>query len=265
MDNEISFSSFFTSDNTYSKSQVHILNEEEILNCRASSNLFHYQKDASSYEDFIVRSMKKLKHIEYIFELDIYKEKLHNLNKKHEYFSSVNQPIVVFDLDETLIHTETICDKTKYDFIIENFGIAGWVRPGIYDLIQLFKSLGYCIVLYSAGNAMYVELIISIINLKNVIDFILVREDCICLDIKGENIFIKDIRIFNNEECILIDNSFMSFGKNLANAVLVTSYYGDKSDCELFDIYKFIKENANVSLKQLFNDYFQFDQIFKII
>ncbi len=103
------------------------------------------------------------------------------------------------------------------------------------------------------------------LELNRYFDKLLTREDCICIMIDNTEVYIKDITIFNSTECVLFDNSMMSFGKNLESCVLVNSFNGERDDTEFIELISFIKENEQIALQKLFNDFFSFFQIYNLL
>ena len=71
---------------------------------------------------------------------------------------------------------------------------------------------------------------------KNMIKFRLYRNNCININ---NRIFVKDLRIIKGvdlKDILLIDNSMYSFSAQLANGILINSFYNDKNDIELFNV-----------------------------
>ncbi len=64
------------------------------------------------------------------------------------------------------------------------------------------------------------------------------RENCI--NINGQ-IYIKDLSIINNLNTnAIVDNSLYSFMFHLSNGILINSFYGDKSDIELYSVLNYL-------------------------
>ena len=68
------------------------------------------------------------------------------------------------------------------------------------------------------------------------IKFRLYRNNCINVN---DRIYVKDLRIIKGvdlKDIILIDNSMYSFSSQLANGILINSFYNDKNDIELYNV-----------------------------
>lgn len=111
----------------------------------------------------------------------------------------------------------------------------------------------------------YANAVFYILELNKYFDEILTRESCICLNIGNTNIYIKDITIFNSSDCVLFDNSIMTFGLNLDKSVLVSSFNGESDDTEFQEILLYIKANEDIPLQKLFNDFFCFMEIYHLL
>ena len=73
------------------------------------------------------------------------------------------------------------------------------------------------------------------------------REDCINI---MNTLFIKDLRMFENcrlEDVIIVDNSLYSFANQLSNGCLISSFYNDREDRELFTLFNYLKNNVSKS------------------
>lgn len=75
---------------------------------------------------------------------------------------------------------------------------------------------------------------------KSKIDFRLYRDSCVY---KGGH-YIKDLRIIKNRDLrkiVVVDNSIVSFMRNLNNGVHVSSYFGQDNDRALLGLISFLK------------------------
>ncbi len=155
---------------------------------------------------------------------------------------------LVIDLDETLIHSDFDNElKENYQKILqfthegETIMFSLFVRPGLQDFLNYIKER-FEVVIFTASRKEYADCILNYLDPENnIISHRLYREDCISIKNK---IFIKDLRIFRNRtlnKLILIDNSFYSFSNQPSNGILITSYYDNPRDKELYNLKKYLQ------------------------
>jgi Dullard-like phosphatase family protein len=178
---------------------------------------------------------------------DIINEKNSN-NHNIEMNNNNEKKILVLDLDETLIHSD-FEGKFKllnnYDGIINfnddnniNYSVGIYLRPGLFDFLKIAKEK-FDLYIYTASTINYCNSIINLIDPeRNIFKEILFRNDCLNIN---NQIFIKDISIFQNmENVIIVDNSLYSFMNQISNGILINSFYGDKSDMELLNVLNYL-------------------------
>ena len=136
----------------------------------------------------------------------------------------------MLDLDETLIHSEEQKPKA-YDFEItidkeEKYYVRK--RPFLQQFLE-FLSKYFKIVVYTAANKQYADLILNVIDPLGLISQRLYRGDC---KKKSANIYEKDLSKISKDlsKIFLIDNSPSVFGQFRQNGLLIPSYYDDKKD-----------------------------------
>jgi len=250
-----------------------------------------------AYENYVINNLKVIKKLSNLFTNDIYlknldkiKDKIQlkldkinsNLSKnsknsenynKYDIYQTFNEnkDIIVFDLDETLIHSRIMKlnytnKDIKYDFLIEEFDLEIFVRPGIYELLQ-YASENFNCVLMTAGEEDYCNELVDRLKIQKYFSLIVSREYCM----KVDQLYIKDIDIFKNlyksfkkhntnkwayedaealRECIIIDNNIYSFAMNLSQGVLVSSFFEDKKDTDLYDLIDYLKELKEVKINE---------------
>ena len=177
---------------------------------------------------------------------------------------------LIIDLDETLVHTDFNCNYEVFDKILE-FSFEGEVfqiplilRPGVRQFLHQAKQL-FNIIIFTAGKREYADCILNYIDPENkIFNYRFYRD--YCLSIKNK-VFIKDLRIFENlkmNELLIIDNSLYSFANQLSNGILISSFYNDKNDCELLNLYHYLLKlhSANVEDIRIPNEsVFNFEKI----
>lgn len=162
---------------------------------------------------------------------------------------------VILDLDETLIHTlqvetaektynklEVINLKCFFPALQKDMPFQIIKRPSM-DLFIEMLSLKFEIIVFTAGEKYYADAILDAIDPFRKINFRLYRENCIQRGIY----FIKDLRILNRDlaNCIIIDNSVVSFMGQLDNGIPITSFVGDKDDSHVYSVCNLLNELHN--------------------
>ena len=185
--------------------------------------------------------------------------------------------LLLIDLDETLIHSdfnlEYLNDKSiKYDAIIrfketqeefeENFEdyddlkrkklklslfseerefkVGIFIRKGAKEFLTEVSRY-FEVGIFTASVKEYADAVIDFLDPnKNLIKFRLYRNNCINVN---DRIFVKDLRIIKGvdlKDAILLDNSIYSFSAQLNNGILVNSFFNDKNDIELFNVFGYL-------------------------
>jgi len=185
--------------------------------------------------------------------------------------------ILLLDLDETLIHSdfslEYINDKNiKYDKVIKfkerenefeenyedyydmrrkkirqslfneekEYKVGIFVRNGAKTFLTEVSKY-FEVGIFTASVKEYADAIIDYLDPnKNLIKFRLYRNNCININ---DKFFIKDLRIIQGvdiKDIILLDNSIYSFTTQLNNGILVNSFFNDKNDIELSNVYEYL-------------------------
>ena len=95
--------------------------------------------------------------------------------------------------------------------------------------------------IFTASVKEYADAVIDFLDPdKNLIKFRLYRNNCININNK---FFIKDLRIIQGvdmKDIILVDNSIYSFMAQLNNGILVNSFFNDKNDIELYNVFGYL-------------------------
>lgn len=154
------------------------------------------------------------------------------------------QLTLVLDLDETLVHSESIC-VPDFDAKIEvEFGEAKWpvwvrYRPGLFRFLK--KANKRCeVVLFTAGLKAYADSVLQFIDPRHrLLRHRYYRDSC--LEVNGMHI--KDLTILGRDlsKVVLVDNSMNAFACNLDNGILVPSWLNDSSDSVLRHLWIFVR------------------------
>ena len=150
-------------------------------------------------------------------------------------YNWLEKKLLVFDLDETLVHciTDNIEKADKTITVTLNTGDtinAGVnIRPYAVECLKELKE-HYNLIVFTASHPYYANTVIDILDPdKTLFSARLFRESCIKTDI---GLFIKDLRVLNCNlnSTLIIDNSIISFAFQLDNGVPIIPFYDDKED-----------------------------------
>ena len=197
-------------------------------------------------------------------------------NKIKEVLKS-NKKLILLDLDETLIHAEYPISENNindYDTILrfkaeneldEYHELGLYLRNGLKKFLSLLNNY-FNIAIFTASDKDYADSIIRYLDPdKTIFKFCLYRSNCINLN---DLIYIKDLRVIENinmKKTVLIDNNIYSFSNQLNNGILINSFYGDKSDIELFNVISYLFEYILPSddVRKVNETFFGFEKICK--
>ncbi len=163
--------------------------------------------------------------------------------------NSPQKILLIFDLDETLIHATTKKLEAEPDFIIGDFFI--YKRPFVDEFLQAC-FLKYKVALWSSADDEYVkETVKQLIPNHEYLEFIWARSNCSVKVVKkpiydeGEFLgnykeyqWIKPLNRIRRKglrisSMLIIDNSPYKVIESKENALIIKSFYGDKKDREL--------------------------------
>jgi Dullard-like phosphatase family protein len=163
----------------------------------------------------------------------------------------IGKKLLVFDLDETLVHCVTDGIEKADKTIKVTLNTGEEIKAGVNirpHAIECLKDLAeyYELIVFTASNPNYANTAIDLIDPdKKIFSKRLFRNSCIQTDI---NLFIKDLRILGKDlrSVIIVDNSIFSFASQLDNGVPIIPFYDDKEDCIMPKIRDYL-----ISLKDL--------------
>ena len=154
------------------------------------------------------------------------------------------QLTLVLDLDETLVHSESMY-VPDFDTRVEvELGEARWTvwvryRPGLFPFLK--KANKHCeVVLFTAGLKAYADAVLRIIDPnRRLLRHRYYRDSC--LELNG--VHMKDLSILGRDlgKVVLVDNSMNAFACNLDNGILVPSWFNDTSDSVLRHLWTFVQ------------------------
>jgi Dullard-like phosphatase family protein len=165
--------------------------------------------------------------------------------------------LLIFDLDETLIHVKR--DKPKSNADQDEESIASFepevdipvddpylgirinasfsVRPYTRKLLQ-FANKHFEVAIFTAGNRWFANPILDYLDPDGTLfQHRFFREHTSILEDSEEGyVYVKDLSILTGgntltlDDILIVDNNIYSFAFNLENGVAVRDYLGDKSD-----------------------------------
>lgn len=144
---------------------------------------------------------------------------------------------MVFDMDETLIHTNESMVKgweIKVPFkSIQGKVVSGYVhvRPYAREIIKNLSRF-FDIVVFTAGNQCYADPILDALDPERLIKHRLYRDSCTMLNAQ---LFVKDLRILGRplESVVLVDNAPYSYMMQLSNGIPILNYLRGREDDQL--------------------------------
>lgn len=157
-----------------------------------------------------------------------------------------SKPLLILDLDETLIYGSEIPLPRTADFRVGPFHI--YTRP---FLEQFLKSVSQAfeVAIWSSASEDYVDAIARHL-LPMVVEwrFVWSRDRCVrrMNPETFETDFIKDLRKvkrrgFNLNRTLIVDDTPIKVCRNYGNAIYVSSFEGSDSDAELIMLDRFVQ------------------------
>ena len=202
------------------------------------------------YLDYTLSDLAKMKNLRFehaIEDKNIYE----NFPKDEIERLSKSKKILLLDLDETLIYADFAKEyendtKNPYDTIISfeseneinNVGI--FLRPGVKLFLENLSKF-FEIGIFTASVSEYADEVIKFLDPENnFIKFKLYRQNCVNVN---DILKVKDLRILKNfdlKNVVLVDNNMYSFAAQLSNGILINSFYFNKNDNELYNVYGYL-------------------------
>jgi len=152
--------------------------------------------------------------------------------------SDIGRKCLVLDLDETLVHSKFEPAECSFSVAIDldgtNYGVYVLKRPYVDEFIAECAKM-YELVVFTASLPEYANPVIDTLDKNRLIKHRLFRGSCVFYE---EKFYVKDLSMLGRDmkDCIIIDNSMLSFLFNPTNAIACTSWFGDQSDTELRDL-----------------------------
>lgn len=189
--------------------------------------------------------------------------------------SVLQKPLLVLDLDETLIHKpvqgkvyrEDASDLEMKCFIEKDpqgryFTV--YKRPYLQEFLQDLAEY-YTIYVFTASEQRYAAAIVNAIDPeRKYISRVFDRRFCCTTN---DGYLVKDLRIFSREtalnKILLVDNSSHCFFTQLKNGVPILSFYDQKEDRELLHLKRYLQALSRCDNMLIRNEeHFQMDKYF---
>jgi len=174
--------------------------------------------------------------------------------------------VLVFDLDETLIHTLPSKRNDEADKLVEvkrlhedMLQVGFKIRPGYLEIISQLKPL-YNLVIMTSSVECYAEAVYKAIDPKKSI-FQLMLAKGHCINYSGK--MVKDLRIFEGvplADIIIVDNFAYAYCLQQDNGIPILPYYAQEEDFELFGLAEFliklstVKDVREIVKQQFYNE-----------
>lgn len=147
--------------------------------------------------------------------------------------------LVVFDLDETLVHATTKKLNINEDFVFDHYYV--YVRPYLNELLSQLVTSGFRIGIWSSAGETYVEYLVkSIVPEEVPLELVWARGRCTRrynseLD---DYVYEKQLRKlkkrgFKLTDIWIVDDTPEKSRTNYGNAITIKEFNGDKNDREL--------------------------------
>ena len=140
-------------------------------------------------------------------------------------------PLLILDLDETLIHAREVRLERGADFEVGPFAV--YERPGLREFLATLAQ-AFRLAVWSAGSADYVAAIVERIAPPLELQFVWARERCTARyhPERMERYWVKDLKKVKRLGYDL-SQVLSKLERNFGNAVYVRSFEGDARDAEL--------------------------------
>lgn len=146
-------------------------------------------------------------------------------------------PLLILDLDETLIHTTREWIGHPADFVCEGAGFV-FARPGLARFLDSVRG-PFELAIWTAATWEYLDCIAANILNDTSFAFTWCRDNCTeGAYPDGSPLFIKDLRAveaagYDLDRVVAVDDRPEALQYHPRNLVSVTPYFGSRNDCEL--------------------------------
>ena len=182
---------------------------------------------------------------------------------KDNTYSPSDKPLLVLDLDETLVYTTQLNSTKIEEDIVDNF-VAQFddeiyvikKRPHLDEFLEEAKKY-FKISIWTAGEEEYANTVVSEIFDDIELEFVYSRKNCkIEIDLETKQIkkirkpistIMSENKYFNEKNILIVDDNPTIFEDNSGNALCIPSWKGDRNDKMLPTLISIIKEIAKLN------------------
>lgn len=156
-----------------------------------------------------------------------------------------DKPLLILDLDETLIYATNRDQGISHDFVIGPWRVCK--RPFVDQFFEAVR-LNYRLAIWSTATGDYISAILDqIVPASVTLEFQWDRTRCVqCYDPERlDQYWIKDLRKvkrlgYNLDRVLIVDDSPGKVSRNYGNAIYITPYTGNLADGELYCLAKYL-------------------------
>lgn len=156
--------------------------------------------------------------------------------------------VIVFDLDETLVHCMEEFEQNEVDHVLtiefpnnEVVDAGLNIRPYAIECLKEANK-HFQVIVFTASHSCYADAVLDFIDPhRELIQYRMYRDQWVETP---QGIFIKDLRMIANrdlKDVLLVDNASYSFGYQLDNGIPIIPFYNDKNDKELLHLIQYLK------------------------
>ena len=155
------------------------------------------------------------------------------------------RPVLVLDLDETLIHS-TVSNKNKgvpMSYVNENNKVVKFTvikRPYVDEFLRQLKK-HYTLVLFTASDRLYADTCLTLIDPdSSIFSYRLYKDSCMVIN---KQLGVKDLRMFkkiDRDNIFIVDNNPACYMFQFGSAIPIRSFYGSDNDVELLKLTKIL-------------------------
>ena len=155
------------------------------------------------------------------------------------------KPLLILDLDETLIHAAEEQLDCAHDFVAGPFFV--YLRPHLTPFLQGAAKL-YRLAIWSSSSFLYFHTIVDRMLPENIaLEFKWSRSRCVRHfdHEQQQKIWLKDLRKvkragYDLKRVLIVDDQPEKLSRSYGNAIYVTPFTGDPSDDELEVLLKYL-------------------------
>lgn len=162
-----------------------------------------------------------------------------------EITEAIHRPLLIFDLDETLIHGAEKTLHREADFKVGPFHI--YKRPGLDTFLSKVDCY-YDLAIWSSATGDYVHEIAGALR-ASVKEWRFIWSRGKCIQITDEEwvepVYLKDLkkikrRGYHLERALILEDSPKKVSRNYGNAIYISKFIGSDEDRELITLANFL-------------------------